>query len=95
MNMEQLNNCLITLKQMYRDLRKQNRVCRNEGEFQAYFILILMEDKVAVAGNCSQMAPEVYSSPQVQVSNPSRCGDVDNGDTINYNGDRDSCRDDG
>lgn len=38
-NVEQLNKCLISLKQFYEDLEKTGHICPNESEFQAYFLL--------------------------------------------------------
>ncbi|BES96115.1 SAC3/GANP/Nin1/mts3/eIF-3 p25 family [Nesidiocoris tenuis] len=42
-NLETLMNCLKSLMYMYEDLRKQRKSCPNEAEFQAYMIILKLQ----------------------------------------------------
>ena len=66
-NIEQLNKCLITLKEDYKDLQKQGILCENESEFQGYYIINHIDgDIYDYISNIS--TPSVRYSPQVKLA---------------------------
>jgi len=67
--MEQLGNCLISLRMFYNDLRYEGIESPNEPEFRAYFILINLGKREDSIGDYLVSLPRhVYHSPDVQLA---------------------------
>lgn len=66
-NLEQLDKCLISLREMY-DLRREMglHTSPNEPEMQAYYMLRQMSDPKACVQMCSGFVRDVYQSVPVQ-----------------------------
>eukprot|EP00871_Galdieria_phlegrea_P004457 jgi/Galph1/5011/GphlegSOOS_G3601.1 len=65
-NMEQLDKCLISLREMYREMRTKGfKTSDDEAEFQAYYILSHV-DPHSVLAVCRELDYEVLRSEQVR-----------------------------
>lgn len=64
-NSENLTKCLQTLKYMYYDLREHGINCKNEPEFQAYVILLNLNNGSFIA-DLSTLPTSVQQSPEIK-----------------------------
>ncbi|XP_031824113.1 trichohyalin-like isoform X1 [Sarcophilus harrisii] len=64
-NKDQITKCLFTLKEMYLDLASEGTSCRREAEFQAYAILLAL-NQGDVLRQVQQLQPHVCNSPEVK-----------------------------
>ncbi|XP_074045918.1 uncharacterized protein LOC141489120 isoform X2 [Macrotis lagotis] len=64
-NKDQITKCLFTLKEMYLDLASEGTSCSREAEFQAYSILLAL-NQGDVLRQVQQLQPHIRKSPEVK-----------------------------